>query len=162
MQKICINGYPFLLFSTFFIIWNPFLYERIDNFNFGSFTNCNANPLTSNQITCCLCKISHACWLMLLGAQWLSGRVLDSRQRGRGSELHRRHCVVSLSKNINLCLGLVQPRKTRPFITERLLMVRKEPNQTNKQTNKQTNNKQIWARYLNSVLNFCWAVYMLK
>ena len=32
------------------------------------------------------------------GAQWLSGRVLDSRQRGRRFEPHRRHCVVSLSK----------------------------------------------------------------
>ena len=31
-------------------------------------------------------------------AQWLSGRVLDSRPRGRGFEPHRRHCVVSLSK----------------------------------------------------------------
>ena len=28
------------------------------------------------------------------GAQWLSGRVLDSRPRGRGFEPHRRHCVV--------------------------------------------------------------------
>ena len=45
---------------------------------------------------------------------------------------HRRHCVVSLSKNINPSLVLVQPRKTRPFITERLLMGRKESNQTNK------------------------------
>ena len=29
-------------------------------------------------------------------------------------------------------LVLVQPRKTRPYVTERLLMGRKEPNQTNK------------------------------
>ena len=64
------------------------------------------------------------------GAQWLSGRVLDSRPRGRGFEPHRRHCVVSLSKNINPSLVLVQPRNTRPFITERLLMGRKESNQT--------------------------------
>ena len=28
------------------------------------------------------------------GAQWLSGRVLDSRPKGRGFEPHRRHCVV--------------------------------------------------------------------
>ena len=63
-------------------------------------------------------------------AQWLSGRVL-----GRGFEPHRRHCVVSLSKNINPSLVLVQPRKTRPYITKRLLMGRKESNQT-KQTNK--------------------------
>ena len=58
------------------------------------------------------------------GAQWLSGRVLDSRPKGRGFEPHWRHCVVSLSKNINPSLVLVQPRKTRPFITERLLMGR--------------------------------------
>ena len=67
---------------------------------------------------------------VLGGAQWLSGRVLDSRPKGRGFEPHRRHCVVSLSKNINPSLVLVQPRKTRPFITERLLMGRKESNQT--------------------------------
>ena len=67
-----------------------------------------------------------------MGAQWLSGRVLDSRPRGLGFEPHRRHCVVSLSKNINPSLVLVQPRKTRPFITERLLMGRKESNQTDK------------------------------
>ena len=63
-----------------------------------------------------------------------SGRVLDSRPWGRGFESHRRHCVVSLSKNINPSLVLFQPRKTRPFITERLLMGRKESNQTNKQS----------------------------
>ena len=39
---------------------------------------------------------------------------------------------MSLSKNINPSLVLVQPRKTRPFITERLLVGRKESNQTNK------------------------------
>ena len=37
-------------------------------------------------------------------------------------------CIVSLSKNINPSLVLVQPRKTCPFITERLLMRRKESN----------------------------------
>ena len=66
--------------------------------------------------------------IILEGVQWLSGRVLDSRPRGLGFEPHRRHCVVSLSKNINPSLVLVQPRKTRPYITERLLMGRKESN----------------------------------
>ena len=61
-----------------------------------------------------------------------SGRVLDWRSWGSGFEPHRRHCVVSLSKNINPSLVLVQPRKTRPFIIERLLMGRKESYQTNK------------------------------
>ena len=70
-----------------------------------------------------------------MGAQWLSGRVIDSKPRGRGSKPHRRHSVVSLSKNINPSLVLVQPRKTRPFVTERFLMGRKESNQTNKQIN---------------------------
>ena len=69
-------------------------------------------------------------FLVVLGAQWLNGRVLDSRPSGSGFEPHRRHCVVSLSKNINPSLVLVQPRKTRPFITERLLMGCKESNQT--------------------------------
>ena len=32
------------------------------------------------------------------GAQWLSGRVFDSRPKGHGFEPNRRHCVVSLSK----------------------------------------------------------------
>ena len=32
-----------------------------------------------------------------LGAQWLNGRVLDSRPRGHGLEPHRSHCV-DLSK----------------------------------------------------------------
>ena len=33
------------------------------------------------------------------GAQWLSGRVLDSRPRGRGLEPHRRHLVVVLEQD---------------------------------------------------------------
>ena len=87
----------------------------------------------------------------MLGAQWLSGRVLDSRPKGRGFEPHRRHCVVSLSKNINPSLVLVQPRKTRPFITERLLMGRKESNQTNKQTNK--NKMHVYANGITWVVD---------
>ena len=65
-----------------------------------------------------------------------SGSVVECltpRPRGRGFEPHRRHCVVSLSKNINASLVLVQPRKTRPFITERLLMGRKGSNQIKNQ-----------------------------
>ena len=34
----------------------------------------------------------------ILGAQGLSGRVLDSRPRDRGFEPHRRHCVVVLEQ----------------------------------------------------------------
>ena len=75
------------------------------------------------------------------GVQWLSSRVLDSRPRGPGVKPQRCHCVVSLSKNINPSLVLVQPRKTRPFIAEGLLMGRKESNQTNLQILKQS----AWA-----------------
>ena len=39
------------------------------------------------------------CTKVLEGAQWLSGRVLDSRQRGRGFEPHRGHCVVVLEQD---------------------------------------------------------------
>ena len=67
-------------------------------------------------------------------SHWRSGRVLDWRPKGCRFEPHRRHCVVSLSKNINPRIVLVQPRKTHPFITERLLMGRKESNQTNNKT----------------------------
>ena len=37
--------------------------------------------------------------LFFPGAQWLSGRVLDSRPNGRGFEPHRRHCVVVLEQD---------------------------------------------------------------
>ena len=36
---------------------------------------------------------------LVKGAQWLSGRVLDSRPRGSGFEHHRRHCVVVLEQD---------------------------------------------------------------
>ena len=61
-----------------------------------------------------------------------SGSVVECLTRDRraaGSSL-----TGVMSKNINPSLVLVQPRKTRPFIAERLLMGRKESNQTNKQT----------------------------
>ena len=44
-----------------------------------------------NALLCFLC--------LMLGAQWFSGRVLDSRPKGRGFEPHRRHCVVVLEQD---------------------------------------------------------------
>ena len=35
---------------------------------------------------------------VIKGAEWLSGRVLESRPRGHGFERHWRHCDVFLSK----------------------------------------------------------------
>ena len=98
-----------------------------------------SQPIPPSYFGCCLSEaystISICAYILTettQGAQWLSGRVLDSRPKGRGFEPHRRHCVVSLSKNIYPSLVLVQHRKTRPFITERLLMGRKESKQTNR------------------------------
>ena len=89
------------------------------------------------------------------GAQWLSGRAFDSRPKGLGFEPHRRHCVVSLSKNVNPSLVLVQPRKTRPYLTERLLMGRKESNQINKQTIPMcTNNIIMLLKLRNPILKY--------
>ena len=43
---------------------------------------------------CTVCRQQHN-----KGAQWLSGRVLDSRPKGSGLEPHRRHCVVVLEQD---------------------------------------------------------------
>ena len=58
-----------------------------------------------------------------------SGSVVEcfTRDRGgRGFDPHRHHCIVFLSRHIYPSLVLVQHRKTRPYITEILLMGRKE------------------------------------
>ena len=78
------------------------------------------------------------------GAQWLSGGVFDSRPRGGTFEPHQCHCNVVLEQDT----VQVQPRNTRPYITERLLMGCKESNQT--QTNKQTK-----LFYLSEIQNLC-------
>ena len=62
---------------------------------------------------------------------------LLSKELNKRKQPHRRHCAVSLSKNIDPSLVLVQPRKTRPQITERLLMGRKE---SKKKKKKKKNN----------------------
>ena len=54
--------------------------------------------------------------------------MVEFLTRNRGSEPHWHHCFASLIKDINLSLVLVQPWKTRPFRTERLLMGLKESN----------------------------------
>ena len=69
-----------------------------------------------------------------MGLRERSGSVVECLTLDLEFEPHRSHCVVSLSKNINPSLVLVQSRKTRPFITEILLMGCKKSNK--KQTNK--------------------------
>ena len=86
-------------------------------------TSCSqASPLPT-EIQCSatlviLSEIPPNVIISSLGAQWPSGRVLDSKPRGCGFKPHRRDYFVSLSKNINPSLVLVQPRTTYPFITE--------------------------------------------
>ena len=60
-----------------------------------------------------------------------SGSVLDSRPRVRASPASL--CCGLWARHIYPSLVLFQPRKTCPCFTERLLMGRKESNQTNKQ-----------------------------
>ena len=66
------------------------------------------------------------------GAQWPSGRVHDSIEGPVQASPASLRCGP-WAKHIYPSLVLVQPRKTHPCLTERLLMVRKESNQTNKQ-----------------------------
>ena len=64
-----------------------------------------------------------------------SGSVVECLTRDRGatfSSLTGVTALCPLARHINPSLLLVQPRRTRPCITERMLMGRKESNQTNK------------------------------
>ena len=67
------------------------------------------------------CRFSKKFWYgPPSGAQWLSVRVLNTR-RAVGSSLTGVTMLCLWARHINPCLVLVQPRKTRPDITERLL-----------------------------------------
>ena len=57
-----------------------------------SFVTCVDQILTPSEIV----QSFNLTYIYKKGTQWLSGRVLDSRPKGRGFEPHRRHCVVVL------------------------------------------------------------------
>ena len=61
-------------------------------------------------VTCLLCG---------LGAQWLSGRVLESRPKGPRFKPHRRHCVVTLSKTHLFLLSTGSTQEDLPNMTEK-------------------------------------------
>ena len=70
-------------------------------------------------------------WLLREG----SGSVVECSTRDReasGSSLTGITSVCPRARHVNPSLVLVQPRKTRPCLTERLLMGRKESNITNR------------------------------
>ena len=128
-----------LKFGTIKVIWKNLIFSHPLNVSFNRgpkfcfkmvkwlFISLKNHSLSAFRLPLKMSKLN---WNhhRTLGTQWLSGRVLDLRPKGRGLEPHGCHCVVSLSKNINPSLVLIQPRKTRLFITERLLMERKESN----------------------------------
>ena len=58
---------------------------------------------------------------------------LTQDRRAAGSSLTGVTALCPRARHINPSLVLVQPRKTRPFITERLLIGHIESNRTNKQ-----------------------------
>ena len=81
------------------------------------------------HLTTQLCK-----WIIALSRE-CSGSVVEcltQDRRAAGSSLTVVTALCPWARHINPSLVLVQLRKTRHYITERLLMGRKESNQTNK------------------------------
>ena len=72
----------------------------------------------------------HLCFLGSAVAQWKSAWLETAGPRVGASPVSL-HCGP-WARHIYRSLVLFQPRKNRPYITERLLMGRKESNQTNK------------------------------
>ena len=61
---------------------------------------------TTSLLTCyfhcsCIYSVLTSVFTDAGGAQWLSGRVLDLRPRGRRFKPHRRHCVVVLEAHLS-------------------------------------------------------------
>ena len=94
------------------------------------------------QRPACHFLMNKACFQLFIsttksGSMERSGSVVECLTRDRraaGSSLTGVTALWSLSRHIFPSLVLVQHRKIRPYIIERLLMGRKESNQT-KQTN---------------------------
>ena len=59
--------------------------------------------------------------------------MVECLTQDQGPSVRASPASLRCASRINPSLVLVQPRKTCPFITERLLMGRKESNQSNKQ-----------------------------
>ena len=85
-------------------------------FNLGCVTSNILKWLSGIAFDCLLYKHNYVHYFLSILRE-RSGSVVECLTRAR---------------HINPSLVLVQPRKTRPYITERLLMGRKESNQTNK------------------------------
>ena len=69
------------------------------HFILGFLFVCPSFPVTEAWLAICYSKNSYSTQCQIEGAQWLSGRVLDSRPKGQGFEPHRRHCIVVLEQD---------------------------------------------------------------
>ena len=65
---------------------------------FGAILKATNGSFQKGMVFCCSIYVKKDMKL-LEGAQWLSGRVLDSRPKPRGLEPHGRHCVVVLEQD---------------------------------------------------------------
>ena len=93
-------------------------------------------PESPKQVLPQTVKSQMKCFIFLSGPTLFvrerSGSVVECLTRDRGAAGSSLTSVTALwSLSIYPSLVLVQPRKTRPCLTERLLMGRKESNQTN-------------------------------
>ena len=82
-----------------------------------------------------ICMLMDSC-VNLFFIRECSGSLVECLTQDRGTAGWSLTSVTPLcpwARHINPSLVLVQPRKTHPCLTERLLMGRKESNQTNKQ-----------------------------
>ena len=90
LNEVCYKGTVLYVFSNFRHI--PCMTEKLDTVR-----------VVVLLWAFFLCRYSspkkRSTYIEGLGAQWLSGRGLDSRPRGRGFEPHRRHCVVVLGQD---------------------------------------------------------------
>ena len=90
-----------------------------------------------------------------------SGSVAECLTRDRGAAGSSLTGVTALcpwARHMYPSLVLVQPRKTRPFITERLLMGRKESNQTNKHVSSYAKEKCVRMQNITCVI-LCKGLY---
>ena len=69
-----------------------------------------------------------------MGAQWLSGRVLEMRTRDRGFQPHKHHRAVFLSKTDLALFSSGSTQEECHDITKNCRMEGKESNQTNKKS----------------------------